>query len=216
MSTQFNKFDATFTFNSSGSFNSKDGIKIHFDKEGNLLNDKKRVFGRYNFPIDIQKLIYINIFYIGLGDIVDFFTKKLYIKNLIMYLTNGNCGCEKRRILFNKIIKFPYKLQIKSRQLYFDDYETIEEIKNTKTKITTKKTFHDSFLEQFNVSTTEYDKYFKTQEKEFKKSIEDAKSMFKNNSNNNENNNVSKQPQKAKPVNYKEIKGGCGCNKNKK
>lgn len=141
MSNEFNKYDATFTFNSSGSFNSKDAIKIHFDGEGNLLNEKKRFFGKYNFPIDIQKLIYINIFYIGLGDIIDFFTRKLYIKNLIMYLTNGNCGCEKRRILFNKILKFPYKFQIKSRQLYFDDYDTIEEIKNKKENLILKNHF---------------------------------------------------------------------------
>lgn len=53
------------------------------------------------------------------------------------------------------------------------------------------------------------------QEKDFKKSIEDSKLMFKNSSNNSKDNNP-KQSEKPKPVSYKEIKGGCGCNKNKK
>jgi len=48
--------------------------------------------------------------YIGLGDIVEFITKYTGIKYIIIKITKGNCGCEKRRIKFNSFLAIPYFL----------------------------------------------------------------------------------------------------------
>lgn len=40
--------------------------------------------------------------YLGLGDIIDFFTRYSGLKMLIMWITDGKCGCEERRKKFNK------------------------------------------------------------------------------------------------------------------
>jgi len=218
-----NMTQPTYTFNSSGGFDGKNNFKVFLDSQGNLKDTRNRPFGMYNIPIDIQTLIYFNIFYIGLGDIIDFFTKKLYIKNLIMFITKGKCGCEERRKLFNKFLKIPYFIKIQKRRLYFEDHEIIEQLKTArknKISLIKKTTFLEKDLEDFNKVKNEYDNYFKESKLDFFQSVNNYKKQFKkNNMTNEENKKTTHQPvkhpneNKPKPVNYKEIKGGCGCNK---
>lgn len=110
---------------------------IYMDDGGKLIDNNYTLeYGFYNRPIkiNISKLFYVKKNYIGLGDIIDFFTKKLYIKDLIVYLTNGNCGCEARRIKFNKWVKIPY-IKFAVRDLYAKDLIKLENkkpINNTK------------------------------------------------------------------------------------
>ena len=131
-----NLFDAQFTFNSSGSMHTANNFKVFYDQNGRIIDRSSREFGTYNKLLKIEyiKLFYIKKYEIGLGDIIDFFTKKLYIKNLIMYLTNGNCGCEERRKKFNKWIQIPYWFKFGSRKGYYEDEEIIEIIKNIRRK----------------------------------------------------------------------------------
>jgi len=125
-----NLFNAHFTFNTTGSMNSRDNFRAHLDKNGNIIDNSKLEYGYYNYPISINfsKLLLIKRHSIGLGDIIDFFTKKLYIKNFIMFVTKGNCGCEERRVLFNKWFKFVW-FSLSFRPLYLQDSDTINRIK---------------------------------------------------------------------------------------
>jgi hypothetical protein len=43
----------------------------------------------------------------GLGDSIEKITRATGIKNLVEKITNGDCGCDKRKEKLNK--KFPYK-----------------------------------------------------------------------------------------------------------
>jgi uncharacterized protein YidB (DUF937 family) len=43
----------------------------------------------------------------GLGDSIEKITRATGIKNLVEKITNGDCGCNKRKEKLNK--KFPYK-----------------------------------------------------------------------------------------------------------
>ena len=143
-----NLYDAQFTFNSSGSLHTRDEFKVFYDNQGNLINRSKRPFGFYNKIIQISysRLWYITKHTIGLGDIIDFFTKTLYIKQFLVYITNGNCGCESRRILFNKWVQIPY-FKLNNRIVYMDDENIINEIKKikkTKKHIPTR----DSYMEK--------------------------------------------------------------------
>ena len=123
----------TFTFNSvvSGSGGGK-AIKIFLDKNGNIIDNSKNKYGVYNkvIKIKIEKLLFVEKHKLGIGDIIDFFTKTFYIKNLIVYLTKGNCGCEARRIKFNKYYIPWYTFKI--RNLYFSDEGNVNTIKNIK------------------------------------------------------------------------------------
>lgn len=212
-----------YTFNSSGSFDGKQNFKVFLDSNGNLKDTRNRSFGMYNIPIDIQTLISFNILYIGLGDIIDFFTKKLYIKNLIMFITNGKCGCEERRKRFNKLLQIPYFIIIQKRLLYFDDHEVIEAIKiarKNKISMIKKTTFLEKELEEITKFKNQYDNHFNESKIDFFKSVNNYKQNFKPNIMNNKQNQKTVQQSvnnqnenKPKPVNYKEIKGGCGCNK---
>jgi hypothetical protein len=127
-----NLHDMYFTFNSSISGNNTNNFKVFLDNNGNIIDKNKLEYGVYNKVIKIQisKLLLIQKNKLKFGDVIDFFTKKLYIKNLIMYLTNGNCGCEERRIKFNKFYIPWYSL--KFRELYFQDEELLNYIKNVK------------------------------------------------------------------------------------
>jgi hypothetical protein len=113
--------DVHFTFNTSGSINSKDNFKVYLDQKGNIIKNDLE-YGVYNkiIQINFNKLFMLKLNYIGLGDVVDFITKITGIKKLIIFLTNGNCGCEKRRIKFNKFFKFYYPT-FGFRKLYMDD-----------------------------------------------------------------------------------------------
>lgn len=132
-----------FTFNTTGSINSKDNFKVYLDEKGNIIKNDLE-YGIYNKIIEINfnKLFMVKLNYIGLGDVIDFITTITGIKKLIIFLTKGNCGCEKRRIKFNKWFKF-YYLTFGFRKLYMDDSAILKnsnfinpnKIKNQKNKI---------------------------------------------------------------------------------
>lgn len=117
--------DVHFTFNTTGSTSSKDNFKVYLDQKGNIIKNNLE-YGIYNKIIEINfnKLFMVKLNYIGLGDVIDFITTITGIKKLIIYLTNGNCGCEKRRVKFNKWFKF-YYLTFGFRKLYMDDSITL-------------------------------------------------------------------------------------------
>jgi hypothetical protein len=127
-----NLFDMTFTFNSNINQNESSNIKVFLDKTGNIIDNNKVEYGIYNKAINIKitKLFFIKKYKLGIGDIIDFFTKTFYIKNLIVYLTNGNCGCEERRIKFNKYYIPWYTFKI--REMYFQDEDNLNTLKNIK------------------------------------------------------------------------------------
>lgn len=122
-----------FTFNTFGSMDEGSGSSNTF-KELHESTQKEKIQEVYYYKkisFNFNKLFIVNKKFIGLGDIIDFFTKKLYIKQFLIYITNGNCGCETRRILFNKWVQIPYFIfKIKNA--------TKEEIKNIK-KISSPK-----------------------------------------------------------------------------
>lgn len=127
-----------FTFNTTGSVHSfGKPFQLFLDKNGNIVNKHDIEYGIYNkiIDIDFKKVFIIKKHYIGLGDIIDWITTITKIKNFIIFITNGNCGCEQRRIKFNKWFKF-YWFSFKFRKIYADDLRIIPEysklIKNAK------------------------------------------------------------------------------------
>jgi hypothetical protein len=187
------------------------GNPIYMDDGGKLIDNNYTLeYGFYNKPIkiNISKLFYIQKKYIGLGDIIDFFTKKLYIKDLIVYLTNGNCGCEARRVKFNKWFKIPY-IKFVVRELYAKDLIKLENKKadnNKKNKsqpvLVDKK--NNKILSKDNIIVGGSPNSLK------RNSHSDSvyiKESHKPNNTTNTTNNV--------PVTPSRIGGGCGC-RNKK
>lgn len=183
-----NLFDAQFTFNSSGSMHAKESFKVFLDNNGNIIDKDQREYGIYNkvLKINISTLLFIKKHYVGLGDIIDFITRKLYIKALLIYLTNGNCGCETRRILFNKWVQIPW-FSIHKRPLYLDDEEILNDVKNYK-----KRNIKLQLKEEYN--------------KIIGGSLPSMKRFFMNNDQNTEQ--QQPKPEAPKPV---KPKGGCGC-----
>jgi len=200
------------TFNTAN--DSQGGMQIPLDDYGNILSKNYNLEkGFYNKPIqiNISKLFYIKKINIGLGDIIDFFTRKLYIKDLIVYLTDGNCGCEARRIKFNKWFKIPF-IKFGFRTLYAKDLMEIQSKKNKKGSKENKlnsSTFIDKntnkIISEKDViigdSNASSDIAYVNYVKENKKNIETT----------NPTPNVTRNP----PVNPSRISGGCGC-RNKK
>jgi hypothetical protein len=116
-----------FTFNTTGMIGSVGKpLQLFIDDEGKIINRNKIEYGVYNkiFNFEFKKVLIIKKHSIGFGDIIDKITTITKIKDLIIYLTKGNCGCEARRIKFNKWFKI-YWFTIKFRQIYSDDYNII-------------------------------------------------------------------------------------------
>lgn len=116
-----------FTFNTTGEMGSHmKPFQLFLDENGNIINRNSVEYGIYNkiIIIDFKKVLMLKKHFIGLGDIIDWITTITKIKNLIIYLTKGNCGCEQRRIKFNKLFKF-YWFSIKFREIYSDDLYVI-------------------------------------------------------------------------------------------
>lgn len=236
------KNNSTFTFNTTGSLDSA-GYRFFMDNDNKIILPKNPEYGFYNKIINIKfsKFIYLNKVYIGLGDIIDFFTRKLYIKNLIVYLTNGNCGCEARRIKFNKFLKIPF-IKLYWREVMANDENRIESLKQNK-KSKTDKQLNKEMLNiyTYNIKNdiarskdVDYidEKYIKEEfikltktEKikliEKEKQFQIIKNLIRSSDKKEFNlNNIKVVPDtekinKFKPVEPKEIRGGCGC-KNKK
>ena len=139
-----NLFDAHFTFNTSGSMHTKDNFKLFLDNSGNIIDKRQLEYGIYNkiIKIEYNKLFLIKLHKLGFGDIIDFITKILYIKKLVIYLTNGNCGCEQRRIKYNKFYIFWYSF--KMRDLYVQDDDVVFKIKQLKKSKRKLKMFEES------------------------------------------------------------------------
>lgn len=117
-----------FIFNSTGQMESTSKpFQLFSDENGTILNKNHIEYGMYNKIINFEfkKVLMLKKHSIGLGDIVDWITKVTKIKNVIMYITKGNCGCEKRRLLFNKWIKF-YWFSIKFREIYASDFNFVK------------------------------------------------------------------------------------------
>lgn len=195
-----------FGFNSatdpSGSY------KIPLDNNGTILDEKPLEYGVYNkiINIKISKILYIKKKYVGFGDIIDFFTKLFYIKNVIVYLTNGNCGCEARRKKFNKLLQIPYFI-FGIRELYAQDIQKVELSKRRKKKNKPKVEKNIKFVRP------EDGKVFSPSD------------VVITNSSNNINNKLSKgythesikdnlsAQQNKQPITPNQIRGGCGCRK---
>jgi hypothetical protein len=113
-----------FTFNTSGEMESNfKPFQLFIDNNGNIVDRSFIEYGVYNKIINFQfkKLLMIKKNKIGLGDVIDWITTVTKIKNFIIYITKGNCGCEERRIKFNKWFKF-YWFSLKFRDIYANDY----------------------------------------------------------------------------------------------
>ena len=111
-----------FSFNSHVTQNG-DGstVSIPFDKNVQGKKYPNFIFKKQiSFKFEIEKMFGIVKKYIGLGDIVEFITKYTGIKYLIVKITKGNCGCEKRRKKFNEWLKIPYF------SFYYQDTNTVD------------------------------------------------------------------------------------------
>lgn len=155
-----NLHDVHFTFNTTGSPNVKDNFKLFLDDKGNIIDRGGIEYGIYNKVLSLNfnftKTLLIKRHHIGLGDVIDWVTNKLYIKDLIMYLTNGKCGCEQRRIKFNNWFKF-YWFTFKLRETYFNDhhYTKINQNKLTELKETVLSTINKMKDQDKEVSKTD-------------------------------------------------------------
>jgi hypothetical protein len=113
-----------FTFNTSGEMESNfKPFQLFIDNNGNIVDRSFIEYGVYNKIINFQfkKLLMIKKNKIGLGDVIDWITTITKIKDFIIYITKGNCGCEERRIKFNKWFNF-YWFSFKFRDIYANDY----------------------------------------------------------------------------------------------
>lgn len=124
-----NLFNYTnFIFNSTGQMENFAGkpFQLFLEENGTIVNKSNIEYGIYNKIINFQfkKVLMIQKHFLGLGDIIDWITKITKLKDLIIYLTKGNCGCEERRIKFNKWFKF-YWFSLKFREIYADDLRII-------------------------------------------------------------------------------------------
>ena len=80
----------------------KEKYKKYKIEEKNYIFYKKINFEfKKSFKV---KLITVSLHF---GDVIDFITRHTGIKKLIMWATNGNCGCEARRVKFNEWFKIP-------------------------------------------------------------------------------------------------------------
>lgn len=102
-------FNTEFTFNTSVGYGQNDGVQTVTDNQiKKLLEKNKNIVYKKTISINFNKNLLFEKNKIGLGDIVDFITKITGLKWLIIKITKGNCGCEKRRKLFNKWLSIPY------------------------------------------------------------------------------------------------------------
>jgi len=133
-------FNTEFTFNSSVGYGQNDSTQIVTDKQiERLMNkDKNNLFKKdISFKLHKQLIIKKNTF--GLGDVIDFITKITGIKLLIIKITKGNCGCEKRRLLFNKWLTIPY-YYVKITDPVYEDFIVIDhKDKNYKNRVIAPK-----------------------------------------------------------------------------
>jgi len=111
--------------------NGNSSNQLYLDSKGNIVNRNNIEYGQYNKIVKINfnfnKLMMLKKKYIGVGDIIDFITRKTGLKTFIIWITKGNCGCEARRIKFNKYKLFYYV--IKFREIYANDLLVVKKQK---------------------------------------------------------------------------------------
>lgn len=181
--------DVHFTFNTTGSTSSKDNFKVYLDQKGNIIKNNLE-YGIYNKIIEINfnKLFMVKLNYIGLGDVIDFITTITGIKKLIIYLTNGNCGCEKRRVKFNKWFQF-YYLTFGFRKLYIDDSDMLK---------------HSNFINPTKIKDQEVEILYEMEN--FDK-VQTAQPPTISN---------PVAPKESKPLTAAQVKKSCNCSKKKR
>lgn len=102
-------FNTEFTFNTSVGYGQNDSTQTVTDKQiERMMNKDKNNLFKKDISFKIHKQLIVKKSKIGFGDIVDFITKITGIKWFIIKITKGNCGCEKRKLLFNKWLTIPY------------------------------------------------------------------------------------------------------------
>ena len=145
-----------------------------------------------NFKFQKVFKIKLNFVSLHIGDIIDYITKKTGIKKLVIKLTNGNCGCEARRVKFNKWFKIPVLL-IKFDQLSYKNKIDIEKQEETEQDIIDKENAQrreEEIIENVKL---------KMINKKFEKDVE--------------YNNIHAMNPGSSSTNKKS--GGCGCGANK-
>lgn len=104
---------------------------VELDKYNNIKEEQNNIYYKIiNLNFEFKKVFKIKLNFVSLhiGDIIDYITKKTGIKKLIIKLTNGNCGCEARRIKFNKWFKVPI-IFFKFDKLNYKDEINLAKIK---------------------------------------------------------------------------------------
>lgn len=133
------------------------GIQVdQYIKEKNYIN---RLFYHkiLSWHFSFEKALNIKYvkYSLHVGDIIDFITRHTGIKKLIVKLTNGNCGCEARRIKFNKWFFIPF-FKIEITNLSYAD----------KIELDTKKVYeqYNKYWEQKpQINNSKYERIFKEQ-----------------------------------------------------
>jgi hypothetical protein len=165
----------------------KEKYKNNIEEEKNYLYYKV-----INLNFKFQKVFKMKLNFVSLhiGDIIDYITKKTGIKKLIIKLTNGNCGCEARRIKFNKWFQIPI-ISFKFDKLNYKneiDIAIAEEAKEDDIKQEQIDNKNEEIFEQIKLNM-------------MNKQYNEKRNLITNNNSN------------YKPTNKKP--GGCGCGANK-
>ena len=119
----------------------KEKYKKYKNEEKNYIFYKKINFEfKKSFKV---KLINVSL---HLGDVIDFITRYTGIKKLIMWATNGNCGCEARRVKFNEWFKIPL-IMFKLESFNYSDYIDIKKQNKNINNDSTNKKLYTSYNE---------------------------------------------------------------------
>jgi hypothetical protein len=115
--------------NSNSEFLDAEEYNKYKNEEKNYIFYKK-----INFEFKKSFKVKLTTVSLHLGDVIDFITRHTGIKKLIMWATNGNCGCEARRVKFNEWFKIPlifFKLDSFNYADYIVQQQALEQkIKN--------------------------------------------------------------------------------------
>lgn len=159
------------------------------------LKEKEFIFYK-RFNLEFKKSLKIKFIKISLhiGDIIDFITRYTGIKKFIVWATNGNCGCEARRIKFNKWFFLPF-LNINLENFNYSDYIDYD----NQNKNPLKKKLYKSYKE-----------YRKD------KSNQEAMEVIHNVKNKNFERSALKVPEIGPTTTPTQKSSGCGCGAKKK
>ena len=164
------------------------------EKYNNDIEEEKNYlyYKVINLNFKFQKVFKIKLNFVSLhiGDIIDYITKKTGIKKLIIKLTNGNCGCEARRIKFNKWFKIPI-IYFKFDKLNYKNEIDIAHVEESK----------ENYIKQEEIENKNKEVFEQIKLNMINKSYDKKYNVITNN-------NSNYIPTNKKP-------GGCGCGANK-